>query len=468
MSERIFFVGQYSNHPGAHVSRPQRHVVALLAFTLLVFILYASRTAVASEPSPPVISAAEIDYPPFSIVDETGRADGFSVELLRAALAAMGRDVTFRTGPWGEVKGWLEKGDVQVLPLVGRTPEREELFDFTVPYMSLHGAIVVRSGTTDIHSLADLTGRRVAVMRGDNAEEFLRREERGILIQTAPSFEQALQELSQGRHDAVVVQRLVALRLIPKTGLDLLEFPTIIFFQCGYSVFTLRQASRRSWRIGQDQPVRVFFMAYADTMQEKALSLMAQKMETSLAIEGELSDKGLAALSESENSMTYELAKALTGKIAVKDMSEAWTRYRQRELLGNLSMDDDQAVTITTTTTMATSSGIATITQQYIVRGPVYVKKDGAVAYVGRNRFNLKEGVVFWSGRKIGCPTKTAIKSSILALKMPKRPNRRRFTHRRGMRWSRPATWKMILILLSVRPILCSKSSSKISRSSSR
>jgi hypothetical protein len=33
-----------------------------------------------------------------------------------------------------------------------------------------------------------------------------------------------------------------------KTGLDLLDFPTIVFFQCGYSVFTLRQASRRSWR----------------------------------------------------------------------------------------------------------------------------------------------------------------------------------------------------------------------------
>jgi two-component system sensor histidine kinase EvgS len=217
MSEQIFFVGDDSYHSGIH--RPRRHVVALLTFMLLVFILQAPRTAVASEPASPVISAAEIDYPPFSIVDETGRADGFSVELLRAALAAMGRDVTFRTGPWGEVKSWLEQGDVQVLPLVGRTPEREELFDFTVPYMSLHGAIVVRSGTGDIQSLADLKGRRVAVMRGDNAEEFLRREERGILIQTTPSFEQALHELSQGLHDAVVVQRLVALRLIPATGL---------------------------------------------------------------------------------------------------------------------------------------------------------------------------------------------------------------------------------------------------------
>ena len=115
-----------------------------------------------------------------------------------------------------------------------------------------------------------------------------------------------------------------------------------------------------------------------------------------------MSDKGLAALSESENSMMYELAKALTGKVAVKDMSEAWTRYRQRELLGNMSMDDDQAVTVTTTTTMTTTSGTATITHQYIVRGMVYVKKEGAVAYVGQNRFDLKEGNVFWSGRKIG------------------------------------------------------------------
>jgi SNF2 family DNA or RNA helicase len=205
------------------------------------------------------------------------------------------------------------------------------------------------------------------------------------------------EQFATGQYDCLVCNPNLV-----KTGLDLLEFPTIIFFQCGYSVFTLRQASRRSWRIGQDQPVRVFFMAYANTMQEKALSLMAQKMETSLAIEGELSDKGLAALSESENSMMYELAKALTGKVAVKNMSEAWSRYRQRELLNNLTMDDDQAVTVTTTTTMTTTSGTATITHQYIVRGMVYIKKEGAVAYIGQNRFELKEGNVFWSGRKIG------------------------------------------------------------------
>src|SRR5690606_9275841 len=55
--------------------------------------------------------------------------------------------------------------------------------------------------------------------QGDNAEEFLRRTGLGIEIRPLPTFEIALEELAAGRHDAVVVQRLVALRLIQKTGL---------------------------------------------------------------------------------------------------------------------------------------------------------------------------------------------------------------------------------------------------------
>ena len=192
-----------------------------------------------------------------------------------------------------------------------------------------------------------------------------------------------------------------------KTGLDLLDFPTIIFFQCGYSVFTLRQASRRSWRIGQDLPVRVFYMAYANSMQEKALSLMAQKMETSLAVEGELSDQGLAALSESDNSMMYELAKALTGKKSVGNMNDSWNRYKQCELVADQDLDEDDpnvqtTTTIKTTTTTTTANGTTTVTHEYIVRGKVYVRNDGAVVYVNRNRFELKDGGVYWSGRKVG------------------------------------------------------------------
>jgi hypothetical protein len=69
-------------------------------------------------------------------------------------------------------------------------------------------------------------------------------------------------------------------------NLDLLSQPSILFYESGYSTFTLRQASRRSWRIRQTRPVRVNFLTYAGTMQESCLRLMGKKLLVSHAIEG--------------------------------------------------------------------------------------------------------------------------------------------------------------------------------------
>ena len=95
-----------------------------------------------------------------------------------------------------------------------------------------------------------------------------------------------------------------------KTGLDLYDFPTIYFYQTGYNVFSLSQAARRSWRIGQTVPVRVFFAVYRKTMQDIAISLVAKKLEVALMVEGELPE-GLADYASSGGSIMQELGKAL-------------------------------------------------------------------------------------------------------------------------------------------------------------
>lgn len=194
---------------------------------LAVVILFQASPSVAEEGmtvvetpvKSPILSACEYDYPPFCLVDPEGTVNGYSIELMRAALAAMGREATFRTGIWTDVKSWLLSGQIQALPLVARTQEREATMDFTFPYMSLHGAIVVRKETTGISKLSDLTGRKVGVMRGDNVEEFLLRTKIKMDLQSVPTFEVALRDLSEGRNDAVVILQLVAIRLIQEMGL---------------------------------------------------------------------------------------------------------------------------------------------------------------------------------------------------------------------------------------------------------
>jgi hypothetical protein len=106
------------------------------------------------------------------------------------------------------------------------------------------------------------------------------------------------------------IQVVIGNPMLVQTGLDLLDFPTIIFYQTGYSIFTLRQSSRRSWRIGQDKPVRIHYLHYQGTMQERALELVGKKLSASLAIEGKLTGEGLASLCAGED-MTLMLAGAL-------------------------------------------------------------------------------------------------------------------------------------------------------------
>ena len=113
-----------------------------------------------------------------------------------------------------------------------------------------------------------------------------------------------------------------------ETGLDLNAFTTIIFYSMGYNLFTMRQASRRSWRINQTAPkVEVYMLYYADTLQAKAIKLMASKLAVAGIIEGTFSEEGLAAMSDVRD-MTSQMAKELAAGIRdnVEDIAAAFKK----------------------------------------------------------------------------------------------------------------------------------------------
>ena len=88
------------------------------------------------------------------------------------------------------------------------------------------------------------------------------------------------------------------------------------------SLFTLKQASRRSWRIGQRDDVKVMFMAYENTPQHKALELIGAKVAAANSLEGRLSgDDDLSSMADEDDNIQLALAKAiLKGESASKDI----------------------------------------------------------------------------------------------------------------------------------------------------
>jgi SNF2 family DNA or RNA helicase len=96
-----------------------------------------------------------------------------------------------------------------------------------------------------------------------------------------------------------------------KTGLDLLEFPSIVFMQTGYNVYTLLQAARRSWRIGQVMDVDVTFLGCARSAQSRCLALMAEKIAVSQSTSGDIPESGLDSLNQRGDSVEVALAREL-------------------------------------------------------------------------------------------------------------------------------------------------------------
>ena len=190
---------------------------------------------------------------------------------------------------------------VQLPPLDGDRlyPKEQALIDLVAQERIAGRRVLVyatHTGTRDItgrmQSFLIKNGFRSAVMKADAV---------------APDQREAWvdNQVAQGIDVLICHPRLV------QTGLDLIAFPTICWFETDYSVYTMRQASRRSWRIGQTRPVKVVFMAYRNTLQADALKLVAQKLQSSLAVEGELPDDGLAAYGDDGDDLMLALARKL-------------------------------------------------------------------------------------------------------------------------------------------------------------
>jgi hypothetical protein len=135
-----------------------------------------------------------------------------------------------------------------------------------------------------------------------------------------------------------------------ETGMDLLDFPTLIWMGTEYSVYTVLQASRRSWRIGQQQPVKVYFFNYADTLQNDALYLIAAKVAATVRVNGDVvGGDSLAELDElASTDMVTALARIVTEdeKHQVKGLNDVFAEANAdmksaNDYIGAFEMPDE-------------------------------------------------------------------------------------------------------------------------------
>ena len=138
-------------------------------------------------------------------------------------------------------------------------------------------------------------------------------------------------DMAPARREAWIKNNAPALDVLlvnPKlveTGLDLVMFSDLVFFETTTSLYTLWQAMRRVWRLGQNKEVNVTFLTYAGTVEEDILRRMGVKMKYAQLLYGKEASGTLVETDGDDDVQREILQAALEGKVW-KDAGQAVTQ----------------------------------------------------------------------------------------------------------------------------------------------
>ncbi len=123
------------------------------------------------------------------------------------------------------------------------------------------------------------------------------------------------------------VNILICNPILVMTGLDLVAFPSLIFFEPLYSLYVMGQASRRAWRLIQDKACKTFYPFYTDLMEHQAIELVGRKTQAANLLYGNSTSGGLTELaSGGGGNLLSELAKSIQDDTKVADLTALFAR----------------------------------------------------------------------------------------------------------------------------------------------
>ena len=114
-------------------------------------------------------------FTPYEFMDNDGIYKGISADYLRLISARTGLTFVPERGlTWTEAYEKAVQKQLDVLPCVSRTAERERYFQFSEPYYQFTRVILIQEDNKSVGGLADLAGQSVAVQENSSHEGFLK------------------------------------------------------------------------------------------------------------------------------------------------------------------------------------------------------------------------------------------------------------------------------------------------------
>ena len=165
----------------------------------------------------PVIRISnEKDWAPFDYIQNNEPA-GFSVDLAKLVAKKIGIEIEFVNDyTWSVLVNMFKNHKIDVLTSVGWNKDREKYGDFTQPYYMAKSNFIISKNSSEINSLADLNGKKIAIPKGWATETYLKNNHPEIKLLPVENLLKALEVVDQGNADATIELKSVASYYIKK------------------------------------------------------------------------------------------------------------------------------------------------------------------------------------------------------------------------------------------------------------
>ncbi len=204
--------------------------LGLFSFLFMLFYNGAEKTAGRQLPAPYAWASARTvtvgvyENAPKVFTSESGKPAGIFIDIIESIAKSEGWNLRYVPGTWAEGLDRLAKGEIDLMPDVAYTAEREKIYSFhKVPVLSVWSQVYARSGS-GIKSILDLNGKRVAALEQTIQLETFQRLtnsfELKITLIPVPDYKTEFEMIARGKADAGVTNRFYGLMYARKFGLE--------------------------------------------------------------------------------------------------------------------------------------------------------------------------------------------------------------------------------------------------------
>ncbi len=161
---------------------------------------------------------------PKVFTSESGKPSGIFIDVIEHIAKSEGWNLRYVHGTWAEGLDRLAKGEIDLMPDVAYTADREKIYSFhKVPVLSVWSQVYARIGS-GIQSILDLNGKRIAALEKTIQLETFKRLTNSFSLNLTlipvPDYKTEFEMIAEGKADAGVTNRFYGLMYARKFGLE--------------------------------------------------------------------------------------------------------------------------------------------------------------------------------------------------------------------------------------------------------